>query len=345
MKTLRLLPLLLSLMLTSCFKNEIKLTFEVGQSVNNPCKIVYYASSSKQGMVRETAAEINSGKGITVLPTRYPTIIYLFSQSQREPALAFYAERGDDMKITGTSQNVSDWEVSGNKLTEEWTEWRKSNRQVLVGGNPEKLNKAVAAYVEKHVDSELSLVLLCIYYSRRDDPEGFSHLYGMLKDGAFDNEDLLAALSAADLLEGPGAGWFVGKGGISAPKHLILMGEAGYADTLALNDSIPTLLLFTGKEGLRAGLKDSIQSLLGSRKGQIADVYADPDTIAWKRQIKMDSISNLRRMQLPLGLADSTAMAIGVQRVPYYFTIGPKGKLLYRGDSFTKAAAAYRTAR
>ena len=345
MRPLRLLPLLLCLLLCGCYKNEFKIRFEVAQSVNNPCKIIYYASSSKQGMVRETAAEINAGKGLTVLPTRYPTIVYLFSQSQKEPALAFYAERGDEIVVTGDSPNVADWEVSGNKLTDEWSRWRTANRKVLAEGKKEKINKAVAEYVEKHTDSKLSLVLLCMYYSRRDDQEGFSRLYGKLKEGAFDDKDLLSALSAADLLEGPGSGWYVGKGGISSPKSIILRGQDGYADTLALNDSTATLILFTGKEGMKPGIKDSIQSLLRGGKGKIADIYTEPDTISWRRHISNDSIASLRRLMLPLGLADSTAIALGVVRVPYYLTVAPDGHLLYRGDEFAKAAGAFRSAK
>lgn len=334
--------MLVALLLVGCAKNEIRLTFEVGGDVNSACRIMYYASSNTQGMVRETAVDIAGGKGAANLPTRYPSIIYLFSGSQSKPALAFYAERGDEIRITGKGPNVADWEVSGNKLTDEWNGWRMAHRKVLSSRDVAAINKAVKEYVDGHTDSRLSLVLLSFYYSRREDPEGFSRLYGKLKERAFSDKELLGALSSADLLEGPAIGWYVGKGGVKSSQKFVLRGEDGYADTLFLNDSLTTLIVFTGKDGFMTGVKDSIKSLLDVKKGKVAEVYLEPDTVAWQRHLRADSIPGLHRLMMPLGLADSTAISIGLDRTPYYFTVGPKGRLLYRGDDLSSAIAAFR---
>lgn len=341
MKILRCLPLLLCLLFAGCVKNEIKLRFEVPESVSGPYRVLYYASGKNQGMMRETAVEIARGKGEITLPTVYPSIVYVFSSTRKEPELAFYAERGDNMLITGDTPDVGEWKVDGNKLSREWSDWRYEHRQLLKSDDSERINAEVAKYVEKNPDSPLSMVLLTVYYSRRADQAGFSRLYGLLKEGAFSNGDLMSALSAADLIEGPQQGWFGLKGG-KGPVSLVLLGEKGYADTLNLKDTVPALLLFADKEGLKDGALDSISALSAKSRSRVAEIYVDVDSLGWKRHLRKDSVAGMRRMMMPMGLADSLAISLGIARAPYYITVGPKGQLVYRGDDFKKALKEFR---
>lgn len=332
-------------MLSSCTRNEIKVSFDVDDTVNSPVRIVYYASSRSQGIVRETAVEIASGKGEIILPTRFPAIVYLFSPSKKEPALAFYAERGDKIRVTGNNPDVGKWEVSGNKITDAWSEWRNENDAVLAKNDTKAVNKAVTKYVEDHPDNPLSVVLLGIYYSRREDPEGYYRLYGRLSEAAFANRELVGALAAADLIEPLQKEWFVGKGGISAPSKMILRGQDGFADTIVLKDTVNTLLVFVGKDGMEPAVRDSLKTRKKSDKGKVAEIYLDPDSLAWDRYLRRDTVEVVKRVMMPLGLMDSVAMKIGVDRYPYYFTIGEKGKLLYRGDDFEKAYSIFKKGR
>lgn len=339
MRPLRFLPLLLCLMLGGCLKNESTLKFDLPGNINTPYRIVYYASSKKQGMIWETAAPLTNGKGELKIPMRYPAIVYMFNPSQNTPDLMFYAERGDEILIKGTDADMRGWSVTGNELTDRWTEWRLANKQMLSSPTPETLNKAVAQYVEKHPGDDLSLVLLMVYYSRREDEAGFRKLYGKIWDKVLDNRELVGALSAADLMEGPLAEPKI-------PASLALLGESGYADTLQLKDSVPSLLLFIGKDGMDMAVKDSLPNLISkSPDGRIAEVYMYPDSLGWRQHIRADSIQGLRRMMMPMSLADSTAVSMGVERLPFYLSIGKNGKILYRGDNWKKAVETYKNNR
>lgn len=336
MRYLSFLFLTVCLLLGGCIKSEITLQFELPASSNNPVRVLYYASAKNRGLIRETAVEITQGKGELKLPTVYPSIIYLFSPSQNEPVVAFYAKRGEKIFVKGDSQNMREWSVTGNKLTDEWSEWRIANKTVLAENNPEKVNKAVEAYVKGHPDSKLSLVLLTLYYSRRQDEAGFLWLYSSLKEDVFDDKDLLEALSAADLIEGP-------QPQPAMPARLVLLGESGYADTLVLKDSVATFIIFTGKEGIEGIARDSLASLISrSRKGKVAEIFMEGDSAAWRRHLMSDSVPGLHRMSMPLGMADTLALQMGLRRVPYYITVSPGGKVGYRGSDFRKAADVYR---
>lgn len=329
------ISLLVFMVFCSCGKNEISLKFELPDNVNSTYRIIYYASDKKQGMIRETAVSITNGKGEINLPMVNPSLIYIFSSSHREPDLVFYGNRGDKMVITGSSDDIRNWQVAGNKISEEWTKWRAENRKVLEGRGESDVNRAVAAYVEKHPDSDLSLVLLALYYSRRLDPAGFHKLYSGLSKDVVNNSELVSVISAGDLLEGQPLRPTV-------PGKLILIGESGYADTLNLKDSKPSLLMFVGRDGYGNTIGENLKTLTGEGKGIIAEFYTDSDSLNWRGHMRADSIPGMKRYFMPLGIVDTVAMTLGVDRIPYYVAIGEKGNIRYSGSDWDKAVASFK---
>lgn len=329
----RFLPLLLLMVLCCCTKNEVKLTFELPKDVNEPCRILYYASGKKVGVIRETVAEIQEGKGEVKLPLQYPALVYLFSPSGRMPVAVIYAERGNNIEIRGKNGNIEEWEITGNATTEELNKWRIENIELIRGGevSAEKVNAAVEKYVKAHPDSKASAIMLYCYYKRRGHEKEFYALQSTLGKKVTGDDKLMAALSMGDLItELPDSP--------TVPKQIVLTGEEGFADTLFLGKGQGTLLLFRNSQdpGVSA---DSLKAIAERKKKQtLAEIYMDTDSLSWTRHLRQDTLPEVKRMWMPLGVADTVAIAMGVRRVPYFIVIGPKGKELYRGDDWKEAA-------
>lgn len=323
--------LVLTLLLGSCVRNEVKLTFELSPDYNNPCRIVYYASDKRGGMVRETAVEIVGGKGQTVLPQLNPSLIYLFSPASKFPAAIIYGARGDDFVIKGEGDDVAAWQISGNSTTEELSDWRIGNQELLKDRDPEKLNKAVADYVNANPKSEAAAIILYIYFARRGHEKEFYELESKLDKTLTDNAELSAAISMADLFTGiPDSHDY--------PPEIILTGESGYADTLNISSGGNLLLMFRKSEHIATSItNDSLKNLIEKRKKDIvAEVYAEPDSFTWRRHLR-DTVPGLRRLWLPMGVADSLAMKLGIRRMPVYVVLDKDGKELYFGSDWGAA--------
>lgn len=331
--------ILAGLLLTSC-KSEFTIDFELPKDISTVCRVVYYASSKKQGLMMEMTAEIRDGKATLRCPTRFPAVVYLFQQSSSTPALIFYVSRGDNIKIAGESMNAAEWTVKGNSLSEEWTKWRLDNQEALRSGNAEKINKAIASYVEKNPSSKLSTALLILQYSRREDEAGFLKLFNSLKSGATSDKDLMAALAVADMPGGE-----LSQGG--KPNTMVLTSPSGDPDTLKFAGK-PSLIIFSEsrRDDNSLAERDSLRALLraypDSASRMIAKISFDADSLSWINSVKNDSLRNVARGWMPAGVADSIAMALGVKRTPYYIVADTKGNRVYGGSDIKKAISEFK---
>ena len=319
---------------SGCVKNEVKITFSFPKEVTLPCRILYYASGKGGGMIRETVAEISDGKGEVTLPERYPSLLYLFSPSGREPAAVIYVTRGDEIKISGTNADIESWEVKGSEINEAVSAWRIANRKAVSGKNSDEINKAVADFVKTNPDSPAAALILYIYYDRRENWAGFIELRDQLGAKVMGDEELFSALSAADLLTDVPLQSVI-------PDKIILVGESGYTDTVKIKgEARPAFLIFRRQSQRDYSLPgpDSLKSVIEKRKNaRFAELYADPDSTGWRRYIAGDTIRNLKRLWLPLGTSDSLARRMGVRRMPYYLVVSSDGKPAYQGDDWGKA--------
>lgn len=337
MKLRLLIPLLL-VVLTGCIKNQMTITFELSKDVNSSCRIVYYASAKKGGMMREAYPQITAGKGELKLPQGYPSIMFLFSSSGKNPSAIIYAERGDRIVVSGKGNDISNWKITGNDITDQLTEWRLKNKGVLVGNNEEKLNAAVTKYVTANPNSEAAAVVLYIYYVRRGHEEEFAALETKLSKKITSNKKLMDALATADLLTGAVEA-------TKYPSRIILNGNEGYADTVSLGNGVSTFLMYRGGKSDSDELSvDTLKALMAKRNGKsVVELYAETDSLNWRRHISNDSVAGMKRLWLPLGMADSVAMAMEVKRLPYFIIVDSKGKAVYRGDDFKEASQKFQS--
>lgn len=319
-------------MLAGCGKNEVTLTFQLSQDVNTPCRILYYASSKNVGMIRETVAEIAAGKGEVALPQKYPSIIYLFSPSQKQPEAIIYAKSGDKFVISGKGPNIGEWEITGNDVTEALSEWRIRNSSLIRSADEDKLNKAVSEYVVKNPDSKAAAIILYVYFVRRGHEKEFESLQKKLSRDIYDDEKLMAALSSADLMTNLTEN-------ARLPEEIIRVGADGFADTLFIKDGKGKFLIFNdNSHSERTMPADSVAALTKRKTDRkVAEFYMESDSLSWQRHVKADTIPGLTRLWMPQGMADTTAISMGIRRVPYFVVVDAKGQTVYSGDNWKEA--------
>lgn len=333
-----LILLLMPFLLSGCIKNEIKLEFELPEQVNEAYNMTYYASDKVKGWYTETVAAVQKGKLKMILYTRNPTIVFIMG-SGSIPRAAFYAERGNKIRIEGDGDPLS-WNIKGNKITEQWSEWRLDNRDALSSNDPKLINKAVVNFVRKNNDNPLSTLLLLIYYDRRYDESGFMKLWNTLKDEAL-KPKWMELVSRNDLLKDAPVS-------TQSPGTMIVHSYDNGIDTLRTGLH-PTILFFwrdndsEHNDGI-ALIRDLASEFPDSMRRIIADVCFDPDSLAWGSRVREDSLRKVVRAWNFHGETDSLMMRIGVNRTPWYIVVGDKGKIKYSGEDSSKAGDIFRRA-
>lgn len=335
---------LVCLTITGCKKNEFKVDISLPAEVGSTYTIVYYASDSNKGWIKESAVSVHGGKGKFVGLTRNPTLVYFLSSGGRLPATVAYAERGDKLEIKGESSDPLGWEISGNKLTEQLSEWRRSNREALqsaLGGSEEStkaLNEAVAKSVKSAPGEPVSALLLYVYYDRRADSAGFYALKKLLKEKAAEPEWAELA-GRSDMIGDSGEA-------MKVPEKIVLRTIQSGCDTLSLR-KLPTLIYYSQRS--REDYNDEIEKFRelsrefgDSGKRVLVNVSIDPDSMNYAHSWRRDSLKATVQAWAPLGLSDDEVMKAGVRRIPWVMVVDPKGKAVYSGPDMGRATEAMR---
>lgn len=326
------------LILSGCVKNEFSIEFNLPADVTANYKIYYYASDKRGGIMVETVAPVVNGKFILKGQTVNPAVVYLTTTGKQ--AIAMYVERGETLKISGESADPYSWDISGNKLDEQWSQWRKENANELNLQDPGKTNFLIAKYVITNPSSPISALMLLTSFSRNDNEALFRSLWLRLKDDARDPK-WTSLVGRADQPDNY----------VKTPGRLHSMAVRSFhhgVDTLH-TDSVKASILFFWHSGFseRREYMDSIKALAeeypDSAKRLIADICLEADSIAWRSPLRGDSIKNVVRAWAPAGLADSRIMTLCVPRSPYYIVFDNGGKQRYRGSETKDAFAKFRS--
>lgn len=328
-------------------KNEFNVEFEFPKDHIGNYLMTYYAWDKRGGRWIEHTASIQEGGAGAKGVTRLPTLVYISDASSPSNSIAVYVERGDVIKVSGEGKDMANWTVSGNKLSERWSDWRKS-------AYPEKndskaFSKKIEDYVRKNPKDELSAILLLTEWNRREDPEGFVKLWNSVDKGVRSNQ-LVEMCGVTDLL---GVEFITTADGNleyvkdSKMKELALRSRDNGMDTLKFNK--PTILyFFSENNNERREVRDSLKVLLkaypDSSKRVIADIYMDSDSVTWCNAIRRDSLEGVVRAWQPRGVAEEDMVRIGVTRLPWFVVKDRNAKETYAGSDLKEAMAAFRKA-
>lgn len=339
------LLLFLTVILSSCSKNEFDIKFELNPSADGTYRAIYYASDPKKGWIVENVVNIQQGKAHLTGMVYNPCIVYLCRTSNAAQGLYLYVERGDDFTISGDGSDPAAWHVDGNKLTRQLDEWRAENRDVIVKARSGReadiasLCRAVDSFVTSHPDDPAAAIILMAYYDRGYDPGRFSALMKSLRDDAADRMwiDMMARNDMpADEPAIP-----------AIPKSLVFATVATGCDTITPGH-LPTLLYF-GKASLQpyrddiAKLRQLSRSSGDSASRIIANVSFEPDSMTRWHSVNVDSLQASVQAWVPLGLSDSQIKQLGVRRIPYLIVIDRKAKAIYSGTDTDRAIETFRS--
>lgn len=331
-----LLALCMVVALSGCVKNEFDVDISVAKGNARHYSLQYYASDPRQGWLVETAVIPVDGKANVHGITRNPTLVLIKGKPTDLP-LVLYAERGDRLTLEGKSDNPVLWSAKGNKLTEKLSDWRLANERSLSTNNPQAINEAVARYVRENPKAPASTILLLVYYDRSENESEFRKLWESLRGDASERKwsDLVGR---ADIS-------FTDNPFPAEIKSFLLNSIDNGVDTIRIGTGRPALLYFS-RSDLISRTEDirAIRRLAAARSDSsrriIADICFDADSASRAWQSNRDSLRGVIRAWMPLGHADSIAVALRVNSLPTFVVYDAKGKLRYRGPDADRALSS-----
>ncbi|MBD5222553.1 MAG: hypothetical protein HDS71_00635 [Bacteroidales bacterium] len=336
--------LLIGFLLAACTKNEFSVDIKLAEDVNEVYSSVYYASDPAKGWLVESMISVAKGKGSMIGVTNRPTLLYFTLSHSACPVVA-YVERGDKIRVTGTSGNPLDWEIEGNKLTEKLTRWRLDNKTLLMNYDSDSsaagraINDVVAKTIKELPEDPLSALLLGLYYNRREDPKGFEKLLKSLKGDAADQK-WLSLISRADLIDMQSDSAF--------PDKVVLRSIFTGCDTVKFRSN-PVMFVFSKpSDGSRAEsirrLRQLSRELNDSSRRVIVNMIVDADSLTALSTCRRDSLNGAVSVWTPLGLSDNVAVSVGARRLPWEVVVGRDGKPLYEGSDMAEAVKTMKEA-
>ena len=326
---------LLSLM--ACGKNDFTMVFDLSEKVTENYNVTYYATDVKGGKTVQAVASVREGKCELQGFTKRKTIVYITGRRDVYPLVAV-ADRGEKIEFTGDTVQPLSWRVSGNPINQALSEWRIENLKTLNTNNPDSINMKVRDFVENHPGEPVSVILMLAYYDRKINEREYADLMYSLK-GEAKNEEWLRIMGRADQLTH----------GYSYParfQSIVMRSNKEWADTLQADNKYPVILFFW-QTGLseRKEIMDSIKSIRKEFKDTvriIADLCLDIDSIGWRNAIRRDSLDDIKRFWVPMGLTDPTIRKFKVAAVPYYIVFDKEGYQSYSGKDLGEALKDYR---
>lgn len=334
----------LTLLLCACTKNEVKLSFSLDGVPQETLKLDYYASDKKKGWLVEEFVNVQQGNAQSILRTVNPTLVFLAPSAGSSLTVVFYAERGDEISISGKGTDPLFYKISGNDITDALTAWRLSATKAIAeaDADPTKgsaaLNKLVADYVKANPENPASTILLLCYYNRRADEPGFEKTRKLLQGDALDPTWSSLAARADMIDDSP----------IPAklPASLLLKTPNG-CDTLRPGKAPAILYFYRDNAPSRSDDLKALRKLADDYKDStsriICDICFEPDSSSHVYKMRGDSLRRAVRAWMPLGSSDSIARTLGVRRTPMLIVADQKGIIRYRGDDMSRASSTFRS--
>lgn len=327
-----ILSLLGFLLLPSCGKNEFTLSGSLSDSRGKTLRVIYRAADKKRSFIEDNPVPLEadgafSMKGIVV----FPTVLWVTDMQTGELLLPIYAERGDELTLSGKYSEPWGWTVNGNKVMERYSEWAKANAPALKSGNTAKINAAIAGYVSENPDSRTAAFLLLTRFDIRDHEAQYKSLLAKLDMDEDDLKEMQEACMAVQTASVP-----------QVPKKFS-MRLPGTADSLMNVDiagASRTLVYFwndspTGEES------SLIESLDADTARRCVSIFMDSDTVRWHNIIKNDKALKTTLPYRALGAeANPQVKAMGVTRTPYMIVVDSAGKILYHGSGAAEARSS-----
>lgn len=323
--------LLLLLCVSSCTKNELSFSGKFSDAPTQPLRVIYRAASGTGAFLVDNPVPLAQGEFTMKVATRYPTVIWVIA-SDGTTLMPIYAEKGDELVLSGKYSEPYAWRVEGNDVMERYTVWAKENVATLKSGEPERVNAAIAREVKANPGSRASAFILFTRFARVGNEKEFNDLKKLL---TLDEDDIKEMESAA--LLPPVTGVATGSAKFAG---LTLPTPKDSLCHLKPSANTKTLLYFWRDSfgNTHSGMQKLMKELSKDSTVRMANIYMDTDTAAWHRQLSADTTLRTSCPLWALGAeANASVATLGVPSVPFIIVADGKGVQLYRGTDPDKA--------
>ena len=329
--------LLLPLLFIGCTKSDFNLDFDLSDDVTDTYNVTYYATDKQGGATVQAVASVRDGKCLLQGVSRKPTLVYISARRAVVPLVALVSP-GENLKITGIGKDPLAWKVEGNQINENVSAWINENKNFLIDNEADSVNLAVKRYVDDHRDNPASTILMLCYYHRYSNEREYAELMHSL-EGEAHSPQWLEIIGRSDQLYH----YYT----FPAALQSMVLRSMNDRDTLFINHRNPVFMFFwqTGDNNDKKNFLDSIKALnkeLPDSSLLLADICLDVDSTAWRNAIKRDSLKNVKRFWVPLGLNDYEMQKFKVDAIPYFIVFDKEGHQSYRGTEISKAMENYR---
>lgn len=301
-------------------------TVDGGRTMN--LRIVYAGRDNLNNVL--TAARDGKFEFKGEAPEDCGALVEIYDNDYRRLGL-FYAENGDELKVTVNPDNPFAGTVKGNETSERLAEWLHANAAVLAGRDAKAINAAVAKYVKANPDDIVSGLLMATLFNASADPAQASKLLQSLTAEARP----AVIVNPALLTDGRLAGDIAGKP-VTGLHYL-----SAATDSITLFNPRKhkrTLLAFSGVQNSRDTIIEGLRKFWPGRPARVTvlDIRLDVDTFAWRRDLRADSI------KWPSGwvagsVANPDMARLAIPTLPYFIVVDSLGKPQYRGTSLSAA--------
>ncbi|MCH5229126.1 MAG: hypothetical protein J1F12_03920 [Muribaculaceae bacterium] len=324
-------------LLAACGKNQFTLEFKLESDITENYNVTFYDTDKDRGGVTvQAVASVREGVCMLDGVTKLPTLVYITPRKKTYP-LVIYAEKGSRIEISGTGNYPLEWQVKGNKINEEISNWREKNLDFLLNNQTDSINNRVEEYVRQNPENPVAAILLGVYFDRTDYENEYLKLRYELK-GEARSSYWKELLGRSDLFEQDNY--------LPARLESVIMRSINRGvDTFSLNNNPGIVFFWQTGYAQRNNMIDSIKAIskeFPDSITHIADICLDIDSVGWRNAMKKDSLENIKRFWAPSGLNDPTVRKFRVKRIPYVIVFGKEGQQEYRGDELSEALEKYR---
>jgi len=322
---------MIALLLTACghsdtFRIEGKLAD--GSTIN--LRMIYYSD----GAVMAGITASKEGKFLYEGHVANPALIEIYDNDYRLFGRVV-ASPGEDIKVTLDPNNQYMIEADGNETNRQWSDFLRTNAEMLNSRNVKARNELIAKYVSDNPDSQVSELLMVTEFD------------ASVAGGALMADSLINLINPDVRNKGFSTAYAqmierVGNKAANEKVAPIPYRKHGN-DTAIFNPSAKpyNLIIFSDDKSGRDSIKKELRRLIGQTprsRYDILELSLDMDTVIWSRSTRQDSASWTQGWAAGAISAQSVDR-LGLPEIPYYIVADSTGKQIWRGKSITDASA------
>lgn len=322
--------LLTALCLTGCSGPE---SFKITGDVTDGSTINLYVKYHGANAVRTGVTAARQGKFEAEFSSPEPTIVEILDNEYNILA-RMYVKNGDEMNVTIDRANPTASTVTGNEISQRWSELINAHAGELTSGDSKRINDMIEAYIKANPSDPVGSLMFAEFYDSSTDPMHAMEVMEMIDIDARPSGVLDPCATIVSRFADAES-----YGKVKPIKYRAAENDS--VRTFSPRDKKVSLISLSNENSKRSDdivpeLK-KIANEFPSKKLQVIDFVLYSDTGSFKRVTYRDSATWIQAW-LPGGILGKGLSDLSVPDMPYFIVTDSAGTQLYRGTSPTEAA-------